>query len=76
MGLVVAFFIAASVVTLLQFLRVRDRRILPLLAMFLLLALGHFRGPWDGWGRFFHVAAGFAGLAAVVAIAPRHVAPR
>ncbi|HEY7512035.1 MAG TPA: hypothetical protein VIG50_17375 [Vicinamibacteria bacterium] len=73
MGLV-AFFVAATVVTLLQLLRLRDRRALPLLAMFALLALGHFRGAGDGWGRLFHFGAGAAGLAALVAVSPRHVA--
>jgi hypothetical protein len=73
MGLV-AFFVAAAVVATLQFLRLRDRRFLPLAAMFLLLAAAHFRGEWDGWGRFFHFAAGAAGLVTLVAISPRHAA--
>lgn len=72
MGLV-ALFVAATVVTLLQFLRLRDRRFLPLLALFALLALGHFRGEGDGWGRVFHFGAGIAGLAVLVMISPRHV---
>ena len=75
MGLV-AFFVASAVVTTLQYLRVRERRFLPLVAMFLLLAAGHFRGDRDRWGRFFHFAAGGAGLATLVAISPRHLAPR
>ena len=75
MGLV-AFFVASAVVTTLQFLRLRDRRLLPLAAMFLLLAAGHFRGEWDGWGRLFHFAAGGAGLVTLVVISPRHAAPR
>lgn len=75
MGLV-AFFVASTVVTLLQFLRVRDRRFLPLLALFALLAAGHFRGPGDGWGRLFHLGAGVAGLVALVMFSPRQAAPR
>ena len=75
MGLV-AFFVAATVVTLLQYLRVRDWRFLPLLVLFALLAAAHFRGDRDGWGRLLHFGAGLAGLAAVVAMSPRHVAPR
>jgi hypothetical protein len=74
MGLV-AFFIASTVVTLLQFLRLRDRRLLPLLALFAFLALAHFRGEWDGWGRAFHFGAGIAGLAVLVTLSPRPVAP-
>jgi hypothetical protein len=34
----VGFFVAATVVTLVQFLRHRERRMLPLLALFVLLA--------------------------------------
>jgi hypothetical protein len=75
MGLV-AFFVASTVVTLLQFLRMRDRRFLPLLALFALLALGHFRGPGDAWGRLAHFGAGAAGLIVLLMLSPRHAAPR
>ena len=75
MGLV-AFCVAAAVVATLQYLRLRDRRVLPLVAMFLLLAAAHFRGERDPWGRAFHFAAGGAGLVTLVAITPRHAAPR
>ena len=75
MGLV-AFFVASTVVTLLQFLRLRDWRLLPLLALFALLALGHFRGEWDGWGRAFHFGAGVAGLSVLVALSPRQITRR
>ena len=74
MGLV-TFFVASTVVTLVQFLRLRDRRLLPLLALFTLLALAHFRGEGDGWGRAFHYGAGLAGLGVLVMLAPRHAAP-
>ena len=75
MGLV-AFFVAATVVTLLQYLRLRDRRFLSLMALFALLALAHFRGEGDGWGRLFHFGAGFAGLAVLVMTSPRQVTHR
>lgn len=75
MGLV-AFFVASTVVTLLQLLRLRDRRYLPLLALFALLALGHFRGERDGWGRVFHFGAGIAGLAVLVMISRQHLTRR
>src|SRR5207249_2123058 len=39
------FYIAATVVALVQWLRLRDRRILALLAMFALLAIGHSPAP-------------------------------
>ena len=67
----VGFFVAATVVTLIQLLRVRERRLLPLLALFVLLALAHSREWWDPWGRRFHLAAGGAGLALLAALSPR-----
>jgi hypothetical protein len=66
----IAFFIAAMVVTLLQFLKVRDKRLVPLLGLFACLALGHFRGEGDPWGRSFHFAAGSLGLLEVLLISP------
>jgi hypothetical protein len=75
MGLV-SFFVASTVVTLVQFLRVRDRRLLPLLALFVLMAVAHFFGEGDGWGRAFHFAAGLAGLVQLVVLAPRHAPAR
>ena len=72
----VAIFVASAVVTLLQFLRLRDRRLLPLMALFALLAAGSFRGIHDGWGRAFDYAAGVAGLALLVMLSPRHPASR
>jgi hypothetical protein len=75
MGLV-AFFVASTVVTLLQYLRLRDPRFLPLMALFALLALAHSSGEAEGWGRVFHFGAGIAGLAVLVMLSPRHVARR
>jgi hypothetical protein len=68
----VAFLVAATVVTLLQYLRVRDQRLLPLLGLFACLALGHFRGEWDPWGRAFHFGAGTMGLVELLMLSPRH----
>ena len=68
----VAFHVAAVAVTLIQYLRLRDRRLLPLLALFAFLALAHQLGEWDAWGRRFHVAAGCAGLLLLLALSPRH----
>jgi len=67
----VCFFVAATVVTLVQLLRLHDRRLLALLAMFALLALAHSRQPGDPWGRRFHLAAGTAGLGLLVLLSPR-----
>lgn len=69
----VAFFIAATVVTLLQFLRVRERRLLPLLFLFALTAAGH-GATSAGWARALHLAAGTVGLALVLMLTPRHPA--
>lgn len=67
-----AFFVAATVVTLLQYLRLRDPRLLPLLALFAFLGLAHSRGEWDPWGRRFHFAAGASGLVLLLVLSPRH----
>jgi hypothetical protein len=69
----VAFFIAATVVTLLQFHRAREPRLLALAALFAFTALGHSLTE-PGWARLFHVAAGSAGLALGVLLS-RHRPP-
>ena len=71
----VAFYVAATVVTLLQFVRVKQRRLLPLLALFALLAGAHQRGEWDAWGQGFHYLAGVAGLVLLVVLLPRSPHP-
>ena len=58
---VVGFYVAAAVVALLQFVRVRDRRLLPLMAMFALLAAAHDQADWYA-ARRLHFAAGVCGL--------------
>lgn len=65
-----AFFVAATVVTLVQWLRVREKALLPLLALFALTALGHFQDEFFA-ARPYHYAAGAAGLVLVVMLAPR-----
>ena len=67
----VGFFVAAVVVTGLQYLRVKDRRLLLLLALFAFLAEAHSLEWWSPWKGRFHVAAGFTGLALLLALAPR-----
>ena len=58
---VVGFYVAAAVITLLQYVRVRDRRLLPLMAMFALLAAAHDQTDWFV-ARRLHFAAGACGL--------------
>jgi hypothetical protein len=65
-----AFFVAATVVTLLQWLRVRERRLLPLLALFALLAAAHHQDDWR-LARGFHLAAGAAGLILLAMLSSR-----
>jgi len=70
LGLLVGFFVAATFVTLLQYLRMKEKRLLPLLAFFALLAMAHaFPGPASAW---LHAAAGAAGLTLLVVLSPRH----
>ena len=72
-------FVATLVVALLQFLRVRDRRLLPLLALFACLALAESREDWL-LRRFFQGGAVAAGLSLVAVLSrpdgrPSHGAP-
>ena len=57
----VAFYVAATVVGLFQFLRLRDRRLLPLVGVFALQAAAHAQTDWFV-ARRYHVAAGACGL--------------
>lgn len=57
----VAFHVAATVVALLQYLRLRDRRLLPLVGVFALSAAAHAQVDWFE-ARRLHFAAGFCGL--------------
>ncbi len=70
-----AFFVAASVVTLVQWVRLRERRLLPLIALFVLLALAHHQPDWST-ARPYHLAAGVAGLVLLVMLSPRHPVAR
>ena len=75
MGLVIAFFVAAAVVTLLQYIRLREKRLLPLLSLFALLALAHsLDDPYAA--RWLLVAAGVAGLVLLVVLSARQPAGR
>jgi hypothetical protein len=58
---VVAFYVAATAVGLLQFFRLRDRRLLPLVGVFALSAAAHAQTDWFV-ARRIHFAAGACGL--------------
>ncbi len=66
-----SFFIAAMVVALVRYLRTRERRVLPVLALFTCLALAQSREWWDPWNTYWHVAAGGVGLWLLFVVAPR-----
>jgi hypothetical protein len=65
-----AFYVAATVVALVQWWRVREQRLLGLLALFLCLAVAHHQPDWYT-ARPYHFAAGVAGLALLVMPASR-----
>jgi hypothetical protein len=56
-------FVAAAVVAVVQFGRLRDRRLVPLALMMAFLAGAEAREGWDPWRRRFQVAALASGLA-------------
>jgi hypothetical protein len=67
----VAFHLAGAGVTLLQFARGRDRRLLPLAILFVCLAAGFHLGEWNPFGRLFLYGAGLSGLGLLFSLAPR-----
>jgi hypothetical protein len=69
---VVGLFVAATVVALLQYLRLRDRRLLPLVALFAFQAQALSREWWDVWKDVFQGAACAAGLLVLFLLSPRH----
>jgi TRAP-type uncharacterized transport system fused permease subunit len=74
--MVIGFYVAATVVTLMQLLRRHERNLLPLLALFASLAVARYLGPWSRWATAFEVAAIAAGLVLLAMLTPRHTAVR
>jgi hypothetical protein len=63
-------WVGVLVVALLRFVRSRERRLIPVMALFALLAIAQTREPWS-WSRpLWFLAAGGAGLALVFSAAP------
>jgi hypothetical protein len=56
-------FLAGAVITVVQFWRLRDRRLLPLALLLAFLAGAEAREPWEAWRRRFQIAALASGLA-------------
>jgi hypothetical protein len=65
-------FVAATIVTLVQFLRVRDRRLLLLAAMFAFQSQALAREWYDVWRDVSQAGVCAAGLALLLALSPRH----
>jgi len=57
------FYVAAAVATLLHWLRMKDRRLLPLLFLFTMMAAAHSFEWWHQWHYAFELAAIACGLA-------------
>jgi Na+-driven multidrug efflux pump len=72
----IAFFFSATVVTLLQYMRLREKRLLPLAFLFALTAAAHCFTETHALWILFHVAAGCAGLVLLFMLSPRHTATR
>jgi hypothetical protein len=66
----VGLYVAATVVTLMQFLRRRERRLLPLAALFASLACARYLGGGSAWGTTFEAAALGAGLVLLAMLTP------
>ena len=56
-------FVAGAVITVVQFVRLRDRRLVPLALLLAFLAGAEAREPWEAWRQRFQVAALASGLA-------------
>jgi hypothetical protein len=56
-------FVAATLITIVQFVRLRDRRLMPLAFLLAFLAGAEAREPWEPWRRRFQLAALASGLA-------------
>ena len=65
-----AFYVAATVVALLRLVKLRDKRLIPLVLLLLFLSIAHIRGEWFA-ARPWHYLAGLSGLALVIIIPRR-----
>jgi hypothetical protein len=64
-------YVASMVVTLIQYVRLRDRRLLPLLALFAFQTLALTRDWWDYKKEVFQTAACASGLALLLVLTLR-----
>lgn len=69
-------FVAAALITIVQFVRLRDRRLLPLAFLLAFLAGAEAREPWEPWRRRFQLAALASGLALLAMLKAESAAHR
>jgi len=67
-------YVASMVVTLVQYVRLRDRRLLPLLALFAFQALALTRDWWDYKKEVFQTASCASGLVLLLVLTLRRPA--
>jgi hypothetical protein len=63
--LVAGIFMASAVVTLMRWLQIHDKRLLPLMGLFLMLGAAESLEWWHRWRYAFDIAAAAFGLALV-----------
>jgi hypothetical protein len=71
---VIGPYMAATLITLLQYLRLRERRLLPLAALFAFQVQALSREWWDAWRHVYQGAACLSGLLLLLALTLRHPA--
>ena len=67
----VGLYVGALAVAVVQLVRSRDRRLIPLVAMLAFLAAAQARGVTDRWSTAGHVGAALAGLTLALVVPPR-----
>jgi hypothetical protein len=72
---VIGAYVASMVVTVIQYVRLRDRRLLPLLALFAFQALALTRDWWDYRKEVFQTASCAAGLVLLIVLTMHRPAP-
>jgi hypothetical protein len=72
---VIGAYVASMVVTVIQYVRLRDRRLLPLLALFAFQGLALTRDWWDYKKEVFQTASCAAGLVLLMVLTMRRPAP-
>lgn len=69
------FFFAGAAVAAIQYVRRRDRRLLPMVALFAALMAAETRADWDPWQDGLRLIAGGAALVLVAMLSRERAAP-